>query len=110
MVAEEGLLPACSAHSYRFHLGALLACYQACELFACSGVYMSLYRFRLGSHVPRVFCFVGELFCRLNWPRAACAHCPVSCAFSFSKLRSNGPLFHSYQQTHKGETTPAATA
>lgn len=55
MVAEQPGLRACSAHGYRFHLGALFVCYQACQLFACGCVYMSLYRFRLGSHAPRVF-------------------------------------------------------
>jgi hypothetical protein len=37
MVAEQGL-PACSARGYWFHLGALLPCYQARQLFACGGV------------------------------------------------------------------------
>lgn len=43
MVAEQGL-PACSAHGYRFHLGTLLVCYQARQLFACRGQCMWLYR------------------------------------------------------------------
>jgi len=106
MVAEQGVLAALAATGFiwvRYSLVIKPINYSLAAVCICVCIGSD-------SVLTHLVCFVGELFCWINWPRAACAYCPVSCAFSCSKLRSNGPLFHSYHQTHKSETAPGATA